>query len=77
MLQIGLNLQDVSIVYGITPLVTFLASPLSGNYTRQKSFLQYLNSDFLFYLGWSGSVSTKQAKYNEGCSKLNYLLAEV
>ena len=30
MLQIGLNLQDVSIVYGITPLVTFLASPLSG-----------------------------------------------
>ena len=32
MLQIGLNLQDVSIVYGITPLVTFLASPLSGNY---------------------------------------------
>ena len=31
MLQIGLNLQDVSIVYGITPLVTFLASPLSGN----------------------------------------------
>ena len=46
-------------------------------YTRQRSFLQYLNSDFLFYLGWSGSVSTKQAKYNEGCSKLNYLLAEV
>ena len=30
MIQIGLDLQDVSIVYGITPLVTFLASPLSG-----------------------------------------------
>ena len=37
-------------------------------YTRRRSFLQYLNSDFLFYLGWSGSLSTKQAKYNEGCS---------
>ena len=46
-------------------------------YTTRRSFLQYLNSDFLFYLGWSGSLSTKQANYNEGCSKLNYLLAEV
>ena len=46
-------------------------------YTTRRSFLQYLNSDFLFYLGWSGSLSTKQAKYNEGCSKLNYLLVEV
>ena len=46
-------------------------------YTRRRFFLQYLNSDFLFYLGWSGSLSTKQAKNNEGCSKINYLLAEV
>ena len=46
-------------------------------YTRRRSFLQYLNSDFLYYLGWSGSVSTKQAKYNKGRSKLKYLLAEV
>ena len=46
-------------------------------YTRRRSFLQYQNSDFLFYLGWSGSLSTNQAQYNEGCSKLNYLLAEV
>ena len=29
--------------------------------TRRNFFLQYLNSDFLFYVGWSGSVSTKQA----------------
>ena len=40
-------------------------------------YSMYLKSNFLFNLGWSGSVSTKQAKYNEGCSKLNYLLAEV
>ena len=27
---------------------------------------------------WAGlAASTKQAQYNEGCSKLNYLLAEV
>ena len=32
-------------------------------YTRRRSFLQYLNSYFLFYLGWSGSFSTKQEKY--------------
>ena len=25
-------------------------------------------------MSWSGSVSTKQAKYNEDCSKLNYYL---
>ena len=43
----------------------------------EEPILQYQNFDFLFYLGWSGSLSTKQAKYNEGCSKLNYLLAEV
>jgi hypothetical protein len=49
----------------------------SQKYTRRRSFLQYLNSDFLFYLGWSGNVSTKQAEYNEGCSKLNYLVADV
>ena len=30
MLQIGLDFNDVSIVYGIVPLMTFLTSPLAG-----------------------------------------------
>ena len=33
MIQIGLKVQDVSIVYGITPLITFLVSPLTGIFT--------------------------------------------
>ena len=34
MTQIGLNLEDVSIVYGLTPLVTFLSAPLTGKFTK-------------------------------------------
>lgn len=30
MLNIGLDLYDVSIVYGLAPLATFLTSPLAG-----------------------------------------------
>ena len=56
----------------ISPSVSYLQK-----YTRRRSFLQYQNSDFLFYLGWSGSLSANQAQYNEGCSELNYLLVEV
>ena len=38
MLQIGLNLQDVSIVYGITPVVTFMCSPLTGTFMYILTF---------------------------------------
>jgi hypothetical protein len=32
----------------------------------------------IFSFTWAGwQLSTKQAQYNEGCSKLSYLLAEV
>jgi hypothetical protein len=46
---------------------------------RQRPFLQYQNLSFLFYLGWSGSFPQikDNIMINEGCSKLNYLLAEV
>ena len=30
MTQIGLNVEDVSIIYGVTPLMTFLAAPIAG-----------------------------------------------
>ena len=30
MIQIGLTMEDVGIVYGFTPLLTFLVAPLSG-----------------------------------------------
>ena len=38
MLNIGLNLNDVSIVYGIVPLMTFLTSPLAGIDNVQQHF---------------------------------------
>ncbi len=37
MIEIGLTLEDVSLVYGITPLITFLAAPLSGT-VESESF---------------------------------------
>ena len=38
MLNIGLNMEDVSIVYGLVPLVTFLAAPLSGHSHLRRNF---------------------------------------
>ena len=34
MTQIGLNVEDVSIIYGVTPLMTFLAAPIAGKSTN-------------------------------------------
>ena len=44
---------------------------------RQRALLQQQNLYFLFYLSWFGKQASKQAQYNEGCAKLNYLLPEV
>ena len=32
MLNIGLTMSDVSIIYGIVPIMTFMTSPLAGKY---------------------------------------------
>jgi hypothetical protein len=42
---------------------------------RRRASLQHQNFNFLFGLVWL--LYTKQAQYNEGCAKLNYLLPEV
>ena len=37
MLDIGLTINDVSIVYGIVPIMTFFTSPLAGSVLLEKN----------------------------------------
>ena len=35
-LTLGLTYEDISIIYGITPAITFMMAPISGNFGADK-----------------------------------------
>ena len=66
----GINQRNIKIWANVKDKICF-----GQRDRRRRALLQHQNFNFLFYLVWL--LYTKQAQYNEGSAKLNYLLPEV
>ena len=69
-LGLGLTYEDISIIYGISPVIALAASPTSGKQLKfecvNRSVARFTDKFFLKFLGLIGNTTQLHCSQTEG-----------